>query len=152
MCYKPVQVNGNAPKLPSETGARILSAVGTGHSFAVTLAYTPVLTARNIYNAIRQRVAREDRESHAQKKERQDETAANFLATWMNLLKYTTMDQFVRDEFWNQTKQTAADYSVSPIRSSSRPCLYGYPFYCFLRRYGWLRQFDDRAWIPDIHS
>ena len=62
-----------------------------------SLAHTPVLTSRNLNWVFQQRTA--DLAPYVPKKKGQNETAANFPATWMNLLKYTNLDWFVRDEF-----------------------------------------------------
>lgn len=38
-------------------------------------------------------------------------------ATWLNLLEYINMDQFVWDHFQEQIKQTAADYLPSEVQA-----------------------------------
>jgi hypothetical protein len=89
-----------------------------------SLAYTPVLTSSVIGAKLHRQFIEDageipnvDRDIWTIFRKRKKQTTADLPATWLNLLKYIGMDDFVWNRFQEQTKRTAADYLPSEIQA-----------------------------------
>jgi hypothetical protein len=93
-----------------------------------SFAYTPVITSsmrgvttweRDMEDIGEIRRLKEDldkaNEYNIWKQKKQ--TFTDFPATWLNLLKYIHIDDYIWDRFQNQTKRTAADYLPSEVQA-----------------------------------